>query len=261
MDSDNSDVIFDEEERRHYERIIKSFKCYQYLFHSNLIKYNWNPNLICFSYYATERIAKSLAFYHQLPEKQKNYLNDFEDKIKHLLRCIDHNQEVINSILEDADDMFETSKVHSVNSFIFNKLLKCATKKHHFSQNKEIQLNEDNYYLRADVDRVVTTLKQIRRDWSSDGKHERDQCYLPIINDLKNLFKNETKWAFFFKLISKTSSLFTFYSNKRPEMISVLVPGAGLGRLAFEIASLGFKCQGNELSLHMLITSNFILNK
>jgi len=39
------------------------------------------------------------------------------------------------------------------------------------------------------------------------------------------------------------------------------VPGAGLGRLAFEIARLGFKCQGNEFSLHMLFTSNFILNK
>ena len=44
-------------------------------------------------------------------------------------------------------------------------------------------------------------------------------------------------------------------------MISVLVPGAGLGRLAFEVALLGFKVQGNEFSLHMLITSNFIINK
>jgi carnosine N-methyltransferase len=43
--------------------------------------------------------------------------------------------------------------------------------------------------------------------------------------------------------------------------VSVLVPGAGLGRLAFEIANLGFKCEGNEFSLYMLMASNFILNK
>ena len=45
------------------------------------------------------------------------------------------------------------------------------------------------------------------------------------------------------------------FSNK------VLVPGAGLGRLAFEIADMGFECQGNEFSLFMLFVSNFILNK
>ena len=41
----------------------------------------------------------------------------------------------------------------------------------------------------------------------------------------------------------------------------VLVPGAGLGRLAFEIAAQGFECQGNEFSLFMLFASNFVLNK
>jgi len=43
--------------------------------------------------------------------------------------------------------------------------------------------------------------------------------------------------------------------------VSVLVPGAGLGRLAYEIARLGYICQGNEFSLFMLFASNFILNK
>jgi len=41
----------------------------------------------------------------------------------------------------------------------------------------------------------------------------------------------------------------------------VLVPGAGLGRLPWSIAQLGYTCQGNEYSLFMLFTSNFILNK
>jgi len=43
--------------------------------------------------------------------------------------------------------------------------------------------------------------------------------------------------------------------------ISVLVPGSGLGRLAFDIAHEGFSSQGNEFSYYMLLASNFILNK
>ena len=43
--------------------------------------------------------------------------------------------------------------------------------------------------------------------------------------------------------------------------IRVLVPGAGLGRLAWDIATLGFACQGNEFSHYMLLSSYFILNR
>lgn len=77
------------------------------------------------------------------------------------------------------------------------------------------------------------------RDWSSLGAAEREQCYGPII---KEIFANypEDKYT---------------RSN-----INVLVPGAGLGRLAFEIASNGFSCQGNEFNMFMLIVSYFVLN-
>lgn len=46
-----------------------------------------------------------------------------------------------------------------------------------------------------------------------------------------------------------------------PSKINVLVPGAGLGRLAYEIAKRGYTCQGNEFSLFMLFASYFVLNK
>lgn len=46
-----------------------------------------------------------------------------------------------------------------------------------------------------------------------------------------------------------------------PSTVYVLVPGAGLGRLAFELAKHGYCCQGNEWSLFMLFGSNFVLNK
>lgn len=52
-----------------------------------------------------------------------------------------------------------------------------------------------------------------------------------------------------------------FMISSVSELVNILVPGTGLGRLAFEIAKLGYSCQGNEYSLHMLFTSNFLLNQ
>jgi carnosine N-methyltransferase len=39
-----------------------------------------------------------------------------------------------------------------------------------------------------DVDRVITTLKQIVRDWSIEGIEERKLCYGLILDELKKLF-------------------------------------------------------------------------
>jgi len=91
-----------------------------------------------------------------------------------------------------------------------------------------------------DMDKVKTTLKQFVRDWSREGAAERDACYGPIIADIETRFPCDRLEA---------------------AEIQILVPGAGLGRLAYEIAKRGYSCQGNEWSLFMLFASNFVLNK
>ncbi|OEL22378.1 Carnosine N-methyltransferase [Dichanthelium oligosanthes] len=89
-----------------------------------------------------------------------------------------------------------------------------------------------------DVDKVRCIVRNIVRDWAEEGQKERDECYKPILQEINRLFPNR--------------------SNQRPP--SCLVPGAGLGRLALEISTLGFVSQGNEFSYYMLICSSFILN-
>ncbi|KAF0925252.1 hypothetical protein E2562_015966 [Oryza meyeriana var. granulata] len=89
-----------------------------------------------------------------------------------------------------------------------------------------------------DVDKVRCIIRNIVRDWAQEGQKERDECYKPILEELNRLFPNRSK--------------------ERPP--SCLVPGAGLGRLALEISTLGFVSQGNEFSYYMMICSSFILN-
>lgn len=88
-----------------------------------------------------------------------------------------------------------------------------------------------------DVDKVRSTLKQFYRDWSKEGEEERRVCYGPILQELDRRFGDGERGK-----------------------INVLVPGAGLGRLAFDIVVAGYASQGNEFSFHQLMASNYILN-
>ena len=90
------------------------------------------------------------------------------------------------------------------------------------------------------MEKVLTTIKQFVRDWSTEGSDERQACYQPIIDEIRRLFPPE---------------------KVEPSKISILVPGAGLARLMVDLAKCGYTVQGNEWSLFMLIASNYILNK
>ncbi|GAA6015119.1 hypothetical protein JCM8202_004886 [Rhodotorula sphaerocarpa] len=92
----------------------------------------------------------------------------------------------------------------------------------------------------ADHDRLRSTLRQCVRDWSETGKQERDTAYSPILQALEDNYRH-------------------LLPAEKAD-VRVLVPGAGLGRLAWEVVRKGFSCQANEFSLHMLIASAFILN-
>ncbi|KAI0703013.1 N2227-domain-containing protein [Cytidiella melzeri] len=93
----------------------------------------------------------------------------------------------------------------------------------------------------ADMDKLRSTIKQFVRDWSEEGKAERDVCYKPMVDALLENFKD--------------------IPQKERSKLRVLVPGAGLCRLAWDVANQGFACQANEFSHYMLLGSFFILNR
>ncbi|KAG7091331.1 hypothetical protein E1B28_010375 [Marasmius oreades] len=88
----------------------------------------------------------------------------------------------------------------------------------------------------GNLSRVRESLKHFIRDWSFDGKTERDRIFLPILQVLELVNVEE-----------------------RPGK-KVLVPGSGLGRLAWEISQLGFETTANELSFFMNLAFRFLLS-
>ncbi|KAF2403594.1 N2227-domain-containing protein [Trichodelitschia bisporula] len=79
---------------------------------------------------------------------------------------------------------------------------------------------------------ITDALNHLVRDWTADGAHEREPTYAPILATIKDLLAKHPADAGTFK---------------------VLVPGAGLGRLAHEIAALDPRIEvtANEYSAYM----------
>ncbi|ODA78955.1 hypothetical protein RJ55_04545 [Drechmeria coniospora] len=91
----------------------------------------------------------------------------------------------------------------------------------------------------SDVDKARSTIRQFYRDWTAEGATEREACYGPV---MRAVDEERARLA-----------------GSRP--LSVLVPGAGLGRLVFELCRKGFVAEGNEISYHQLLASSYILNE
>lgn len=179
------------------------------------------------------RLNRSRGCLAKLPFAHRELLTCYSGNLDEAERCIEANHELLLDVIKDVANMFEN-----------------------VNQPEDIAAESNGTLLSSspaprtapmDREKIQSTLKQFVRDWSSDGEEERSKCYGPILDEIQRLFKSE----------EGTGN----DGNTSKEDRKVLVPGAGLGRLAFDIARLGYECQGNEFSLYMLFAANFVLNK
>ncbi|KAJ3271862.1 hypothetical protein HDV01_006147 [Terramyces sp. JEL0728] len=172
--------------------------------------------------------------FHKVVEAFAGYRKHSNTILNHKIKSLDSiPTHLKQQLIDRLTNHFECI---NINSFLFHRIIE----EHPVFIEKQdgIQLDPIS---EQDHDKVRSTLKQIVRDWSADGEQERNQTYIPILHMLESVYKD------------------TLIENRGA--IKVLCPGAGLGRLVFEIVQRGFSCQGNEFSFFMLLTSNFILNQ
>jgi carnosine N-methyltransferase len=127
----------------------------------------------------------------------------------------------------------ELEKCVSANQTFIDKIVQIAVD--HFVPDEEIKWSPATA---IGLDKVRSTLRQVAREWSEDGKLEREKSYGRVVEELCQCYPD----------------------RKDRHQVRILVPGCGLGRLPFDLAYEGFQAQGNEFSYHMLFTSNLILN-
>ncbi|KAI5845426.1 N2227-like protein-domain-containing protein [Tricharina praecox] len=88
----------------------------------------------------------------------------------------------------------------------------------------------------GDHSQVAQALKHFVRDWSTVGRHERDAIFPQILETLVDMFPAPRSG------------------------VRVLVPGAGLGRLSYDLAAAGFDVVANEFSPYMVLAQRYMLS-
>ncbi|KAI1624073.1 N2227-like protein [Exophiala viscosa] len=101
-------------------------------------------------------------------------------------------------------------------------------------------LNWHSHAQPNDMSKAHSTIRQFYRDWSHKGFIQEVRPLLDIISEDLDIHMTGPR------------------SDRR--LSNILLPGAGLGRILFELCRWGWNITGNEISYHQLLASNFILN-
>ena len=60
-----------------------------------------------------KRVDRAIDSFNRLSSNHKSFLTDFESNCNRIIDLIDKNQEVLMTIIQDAEDMFENAKIES----------------------------------------------------------------------------------------------------------------------------------------------------
>lgn len=159
--------------------------------------------------------------YQRLSVEHQAFIPKYFAKIEKAEECCRKNQEFYNHVISTHSEQLDTLADEAV-----VKDGSLVT----FSPRIRLTLTES--------ENLRSLLRTVMRDWSAEGAQERQKCYNPVLEVLQAIFPIDERCK-----------------------IRVLVPGAGLGRLAYEISQLGFVCEGNEFSLFMLLTAELFLTR
>lgn len=171
-----------------------------------------------FMYYrkfGTEKVLKTI-------QQMKSYPPDFQVLVGN------RNKEFIASMNEKIEHN------HNILKMIANNAAGIIGDDH----TKALRIHQTRRPTGEYLSKVLSTIRQICREWSLEGLPERESTFQPIINELNSIFPTE----------------------KERHETRILIPGCGLGRLAHDLIDEGYTVQGNEFSYFMLFTSFFILN-
>lgn len=218
-----------------------------YLAHDTEEQSHWED--VCRSYrqyaaFAMAQWANHQYRLHALPEHQRRHLSpalrreapEFQERARSYKEAAIRNQFCLDCILRHAGQPNSQD--------VLSSKLRSSTLPHDSSMKHSSD---------SQMSKVSSVLKSLARDWSTEGKEERDLSYKPILEKVQRYLAPQSG-----PRRRKANGANGISSSHGPPRLCV--PGAGVGRLACELAALGFEVQGNEFSLYMLLASDFILN-
>jgi carnosine N-methyltransferase len=163
------------------------------------------------------------------------------DTFSRLDDLIDCNAELAEAIFKAGFQAFISPTLES------EWVASIVPKKHVHDEYQTYSIIMDHMNVKTsqnDMEKARSCINQFYREWSSEGSVERSKCFDPVIA----------------ALLAEFNSRKVKLSEIDRSTMNVLVPGAGLGRLVFDVCRAGFSVEGNEISYHQLMASSLILN-
>ncbi|CAB07703.1 carnosine N-methyltransferase [Caenorhabditis elegans] len=166
--------------------------------------------------YGAEKMVSMVEQMRKIPNDHQLLLGgQFKEHIRNMKEKVEHNSQILRMIANSCAGMFGEDHLRAM------------------------RIHQTRRPSSDFMSKVFSTMRQICREWSSEGQPEREATFKPIIDQLTELYPPET--------------------HPRHN-VRILVPGCGLGRLAYDLMEQGFTVQGNEFAFFMLFTSFFIIN-
>ncbi|KAF2034055.1 methyltransferas-like protein [Setomelanomma holmii] len=220
------DPMADPEEQRHILSVLDSFRSYRRLAHFNGIH------------------VRRQAFY-SLPQEHWMLLSkppfSILDTFTKLDDLIDCNAELAEAIFKAGFNAFLAPTLDSdwVASIVPEKYIRDEYRIYSIiMDHMNVQTSKN------DLEKARSCINQFYREWSVEGAVERSKCFDPIIAAMQHEYNSRS----------------TFNPSMDCSELKVLIPGAGLGRLVFDVCRAGFSVEGNEISYHELMASSLVLN-
>lgn len=127
-----------------------------------------------------QKVDKKELYLNSLPDRHQCLLTNYRVQMLRKRNCIEQNYKIIQKMIADVDQIFETGPDEESDDNCYHRI------------HKHLKSSADKLLVqppKLDTDRVIITLKQIIRDWSTEGAEERAACYGPILNALTDYFK------------------------------------------------------------------------
>lgn len=191
-----------------------------------------------------ERLDLKLAMFRGLPEADRNLLPEYEQRISAMAACLEANVKLLASMADSAGEISSSTRSSSstTDSNVSGISPLSAPNVDYTPRDDENDPQDDP---KMELSRGVRRgFAMLATDWSEAGAAERQRIYTPIVNAVDEAFEEARRAR---------------RSLQRDEF-RVLVPGAGGGRLPWELARKGFCVEGCEESFIALLVGNYVMN-
>ncbi|KAF7548807.1 hypothetical protein G7Z17_g6821 [Cylindrodendrum hubeiense] len=182
------------------------------------------------------RLLDALHGFTRYQERQKTELDRLKGLYKHVSKA---QKSLLEHQVKYSKKFNRINHILSQDQVLCDRIVQNALEFYGIG-NEELQKHikdTESAGRKADKIAVSQSLKHIVRDWTEPGAHERDGPFLCLLKTLQQMFPNR--------------------DNAAP--IKALLPGAGLGRLGYDIADLGgFEVTLNEWSMYMNVAYRFM---